>query len=362
VLRPVALPWPRRVRPPGYGAPLALAGLVVAVLAVSLSACSTSPPAATVDGQVITEAQLSQELQWWASSPAYVASYDAASYAQYEQQQLQGGQAKWFKVQGDGSGPGNFGTVWASQVLANMVEAVAVRQYLARHHLAPTPTELAAAWAAQAAAEPRAWPQFPPPLRAAVAERDADHALVEGPLPAGAEAVARRFYTAHAAQFWSQVCVRVADIPQVGAAGAAQAARLAARPGRMTGWASYCLSPEELLARPAAFQAEVAKLGPGQGGYLRRSYGYQVVVVASRQPVGFSPAVAKVIYVASQEQSQQTSSADTPAYRDAAVVAILKAARVEVNPQYGTWVDLPASYPGYPPVILPAGLHLTAGQ
>lgn len=337
--------------------------LVGAVLAVGLSACSSSPSAANVNGQVITQGQLSQELEWWASSPSYVNSYDEASYAAYEAQVSQGGQATWFKVQGDGSGPDNFGTVWVSQVLANMVQAVAIHQYLLRHHMAPTPVQLAAAWSGEEAAQPQVWQQLPSELRTVLAERDAEHALVEKPLGSAELSQVKKFYGSHTFDFWSQVCVRAADVPERGAAGAKRAAQLAADPAQMPGAASYCMTPQGLIARSSAFREEVDKLSPGQAGYLSKAYGYQVVMVTSRTPIAFSAAVAKVIYVASHGESQQASSADTPAYEDQPVVAILKAAHVEVNPQFGTWVTLPASsYPGYPPVVLPVGLQLPSSQ
>ncbi|MGC8627691.1 MAG: hypothetical protein ACP5VR_09085 [Acidimicrobiales bacterium] len=337
--------------------------LVGAVLAVGLSACSTSPAAANVNGQVITEGQLSQELEWWASSPSYVKSYDEASYAAYEAQVAQGGQATWFRVQGDGSGPDNFGTVWVSQVLANMVQAVAIHQYLVRHHMAPTPAELAAAWAGEEAAQPQVWQQLPFQLRTVLADRDAEHALVEKSLSHAELSQVRKFYGSHPLDFWSQVCVRVADVPERGTAGAKRAAQLAAAPSQMPGGASYCMTPQGLVARSAAFRKEVGKLSPGQAGYLSRAYGYQVIMVTSRTPIAFSAAVAKVIYVALHGESQQASSADTPAYEDQPVISILKAAHVEVNPQFGTWVTLPASsYPGYPPVVLPVGLQLPSSQ
>ena len=61
--------------------PLAVV-VIAGVLGATLSACSTAPPAAMVNGQVITQTELSQNLQWWSSSPAYVASFDQASKAQ----------------------------------------------------------------------------------------------------------------------------------------------------------------------------------------------------------------------------------------------------------------------------------------
>jgi hypothetical protein len=338
-----------------------LAALPVA--AASLAACSASPLAASVDGQAITRGQLFQELGWWASSPAYVKAYDQASYAQYQAAQSQGQQATWFKVEGDGPWPGTYGSFWVSQVLGNMVEAAAIQQDLAKHRTSPTTTQVAAAWAAGDAAQPLMWQEWPPQLRALIAERDAEHALVEKAPSTSQLSAGRKFYQAHQASFWSRICVRSVDITVTGAAGASRAARLAAHPDQITGWASDCMTPDELLSLPAAFRDEVGRLDPLKAGYVRESYGYQVVQVTSRTRIPFGPVIAQAIYLASRDEGVITSSADLPAFQDPPAVAVLKAAKVTIDPRYGSWVDLSASsYPGYPPIVLPVGLHLNSGS
>ncbi len=353
-------PLGRRVRGRAPLVASLLATLLVA--AAGLSACSASPPAASVNGQDITQGQLFQELGWWASSPAYVKAYDQASYAQYRSAQAQGQQATWFKVEGAGPWPGTYGTFWVSQVLGNMVVALAIHQDLARHRTSPTSTQVAAAWAAADAAQPVMWQELPSPLRVLVAERDAEHALIEQVPGASQLSQDRTFYQAHQGTFWSEICVRSVDITATGAAGANQAAHLASHPNQITGWASNCMTPEELLGRSPAFRREVGQLDGLKAGYVRTSYGYQVVQLTSRTQIPFGPVVAQTISLASRDEGVMTSSADLPAFQDPPAVAILKAADVAIDPSFGSWVDLPSSsYPGYPPIVLPVGLHLNTG-
>ena len=86
--RHLAATW-RRASWRARTTPLAVVA-VAGVLGSGLSACSTSPPAAMVNGEVITQTELSQNLQAWSSSPAYVASFDQASKAQAAQYAAQG--------------------------------------------------------------------------------------------------------------------------------------------------------------------------------------------------------------------------------------------------------------------------------
>ena len=72
--RRLAATW-RRASWRARTTPLAVVA-VAGVLGSGLSACSTSPPAAMVNGEVISQTELSQNLQRWSSSPAYVASFD----------------------------------------------------------------------------------------------------------------------------------------------------------------------------------------------------------------------------------------------------------------------------------------------
>ena len=134
-----------------------------------------------------------------------------------QQEEAQGQQAEAFTVEGTGSGQGDYGLVWASQQLANIVQAYAVHHYLAKHGTEPTSLDVAAAWAAEDAEQPAVWQQLPTQLRDTVAERDAEHAMVEKSGRATSDE--KTFYGSHRADFWSRVCVDTNEITVSGRAG-----------------------------------------------------------------------------------------------------------------------------------------------
>jgi hypothetical protein len=312
--------------------------VTVAALALGLSGCSTSPPAASVNGQVITQGQLDQELQWWASSPAYVRSYDATS------------EAEQYKVEGTGSS--TYSLWWTDEQLAYILQAAAVQQYLGRRGLVPGATELAAAWATEAAVRPQVWQQLPGQLRSTVAMRDAEYALVEKPL--NSTSTEEEFYRSNKSQFWSSVCLRVQNSPS----SAKQAASAA-------GWASYCLTPEQLMNRSVAFRQQVETLAPGSTATVRGSHGHEMVQVRSRAEIPFDQAVADDINAAEVGVTDRMGNIGTylqVAVKDAPVASILKTAHVEIDPQYGTWLMVHstsatgAEGPSAP-VLWPAGVQ-----
>jgi hypothetical protein len=112
--------------------------------------------------------------------------------------------------------------------------------------------------------------------------------------------------------------------------------------------ARYCLSPENFILQPSTFTKQVGALSPGQATILAESYGYQVVEVRSRVEIPYSNAIAGDIeIVTAKGGSQAEPNGDTP------VIDILKAAKVDVNSEYGTWATtIPAPYP---PEVLPPG-------
>ena len=251
----------------GRSKPLAVVG-VAGVLGASLSACSTSPPAAMVNGQVITQTELSQNLQWWASSPAYVASFDQASKAQSEQYASQGETVPAFTVAGTGSGPGNFGLPWTTGRLTQLVSAVAVHQYLADRGESPSYLQHSAAWASEEASIPQVWPQLPQQLRSSVADEGAELAMVQVKPPNLTSA--EQFYKNNLSSFWSQVCLTSIDVSVSGRSGTVDmaasqkqaesvAAELTAASAggaapTVGNGARYCLSPEQLIVQPAVFR------------------------------------------------------------------------------------------------------------
>jgi hypothetical protein len=343
--------------------------VAVLTLGTALSACSTSPPAASVNGEVITEAQLAQNLTGWARSPAYVTAFNEASKQQAAQYAAQGQQVPAFTVEGTGSGPGNFGLEWTTGRLTALVSALAVQQYLQHRGASPSGLQRAAAFSSEQAADPQVWPQLTQQLRSEVTHAAADLALVQ----TGTTDLktAESFFKAHASYFWSQVCLTTVDVSVPGPNGTtdmtasrkqaeAVAAQLSGAPGTatqtpVTGGARYCLVPAQLIQQPPAFAQEVNALQPGGAGIIPASYGYQVVQVRSRTAIPFDEPVAAVIDVVALGAG--ISATSWPVQGDAndtGLTRILKAAKVDVNPSYGTWTTaLPA--PPYIPQVWPAG-------
>ena len=344
--------------------------MVAGVLGGSLSACSTtSPPAAMVNGQVITQSELAENLQWWSSSPAYVVSFDQASKAQSQQYASQGQTVPAFTVAGTGTGPGNFGLPWTTGRLTLLVTGVAVHQYLQSKGEEPSALDHSAAWASEEADAPQVWVQLPPQLRSAVADDGAELAVVQSKAPS--LTTAAQFYKANLSSFWSQVCLTSIDVSVPGPDGSIDmaashkqaqmvateltAAASGARPPTVGNGARYCLTPEQLIVQPAVFAQEVNALQPGKAGLVQQNWGYEVVQVRSRTLIPFNTQVASVIAVVALGAGLATYS--WPVQGDAGgtgLSKILKAADVEVDPTFGSWTTkLPA--PPYIPQVWPAG-------
>ncbi len=342
--------------------------LVATAVAGALSSCSASPPAATVNGEVITQGQLDQWLEAWSSSPAYVQYFKAASTQESEQAASQGQQQPVFTVQGTGSGPGDFGLVWTTGRLSLLVMGSALHQYLSRRGEAPSGLEAATAWATEYAANPAVWEQLSAPVRAQLAEQDAEHALIEPKLSAtsGDEAL----YKSDSSYFWTQVCLRTVDVTVAApggrvdvAASRQQAEEIVAElSGKttsppappVTSGALYCLTPQQLIEQPSGFRHQVNSLKTGEAVALAENYGYQVVEVRSRAPIPFNKQTAADIEVVAS-----VSGGQAPAWpvvgegTDTSLIKLLKAVTVQVNPLYGSWtVRLPAPYL---PQVWPAG-------
>ena len=354
--------WRRRSSP--------LAVVVIAgVLGATLSACSTAPPAAMVNGEVISQTELSQNLQWWSSSPAYVASFDQASKAQSAEYKAQGETVPAFTVVGTGSGPGNFGLPWTTGRLTLLVTAVAVHQYVTKHGEAPSYLERSAAWASEEASIPQVWVQLPSQLRSSVADEGAELALVQ--LKPPNLKTAEQFYKTNLASFWSQVCLTSIDVSVPGPGGTTdmtashkQAVTVAAEltaaaaggPVPTVGnGARYCLTPEQWIVQPTALRQEVYALAPGHAGVVAQTWGYQVLQVRTRTVIPFNAQVASVIGAVALGAGPTAYT--WPVQGDTSntgLAKILKAAHVKVDPAFGSWTTALPS-PPYIPQVWPAG-------
>ncbi len=370
-MRPVTLSRRSRLlgrRDRGVRARALTAVAVGATLAGGLSSCSASPPAATVNGQVITQGQLDQWLEGWSSSPAYVQAFQAASAQESQEAAAQGQQEPTFSVQGTGSGPGDYGLVWTTGRLSLLVSATALHQYLERRGEAPSGLEVAAAWASEYAAHPQVWQQLPAALRSEVADQDAEHALIEPKLSNKSED--ETLYKEDSSLFWTQVCLRTVEVTVPGPANSVNMAASRKQADEIAGVLSgtvasppappvssgalYCLTPEQLIDQAAGFRFGVGALKVGHAIALPESYGYQVVQVRSRASVPFNDQTAADIeVVASQSSSQAPAWPVVGAGTDTSLIKLLKTVKVQVNPLYGSWTTgLPAPYL---PQVWPAG-------
>jgi hypothetical protein len=327
---------PLRLRSLGTG----LAAITSVVLgAGALSACDASPVAASVNGTVIHQSTLLQQLTWWASSPDYIGAYNAqaAQEAQANNQQTSP------QVLGDGTQ--TYGLQWTTQQLTSMIVQTAIEQKLASEGKAPTAEQYNAAWSAEWANFSNAWRQFPEALRTTVAQRDADQAVLGTTGNASSE---QAYYKDHVADFFSQVCVRTAAVTGGLSQARAVASTLASKNTVTADSAGVvtCYTPEQLIEQPAAFTNQVVGLKVGQvGAPQAASFGYNVSRVTSRTVLAYNQTVANVIGIIEQGGSTQQSISD------AKVIGLLKADKIHVDPGIGTWV----TNTQYPPFILPAG-------
>jgi hypothetical protein len=334
-----------------------LAVTVVALLGGALSACSTAPPAAIVNGQAISIPQLDQWLHGWASSAAYDKAEDAMFYAQAEQSYEAGNTMPnlYTVVAQTGTGPDVFGTFWTAIELSNLVTDLAVHEHAEQLHKAPTAVQLDAAWQSEYSANAALWGQLSPALRLSGAEADADRALVNGPVATSKQDAT--FYKDNKSHFWSQVCVNTADVTVPGpgggvdrAASLKQADQVASElsghpsPGAapVTGGGRFCDSPAQYIEQPSNFQIQVGAEPVGQATVLTESYGYEVVEVSSRTVIPYNKMTMGDIDVVATGGGSQN-----PPTGDKAVIAILTASDIKVNPMYGTWsaVDVTGCVP-----------------
>ncbi|MHB1533752.1 MAG: hypothetical protein ACYC1D_03910 [Acidimicrobiales bacterium] len=327
-----------------------LAGVAAAVaISILAAACNTSPFAARINSVVIPQTALNTLLRQLAASPAYVA--DVASQSQGQ-------------LSVTGSSPGAYGSAWVDDVLAQMIAASAVHQYLAQRHELPDAAALAAARAVQALAYGAAWYQFPAAYRDADVQAAADENQV-APTSSNASQI-RAAYQQHLAYFFTRVCTRQIAVSVDDAAGRVDLAASLARaeqlvhrydvvgaaavhtvPG-ISGGSLACYSQAQLESQPVAFIETVMALAPGHAAApQRRPYGYAVVTVDSRQIQPFDAAVQRALSVAIAQATNQASGIETR------LVRILARAHVQVNPQYGTWS--PASAAGGPRIVPPLG-------
>lgn len=275
--------------------------------AVTLSACDASPYAASVNGQVISVNSLNHQLSSFTSNAQFVQGFDASNSTS------QGGDGT--TVVGSG-GHGTYSSTFVAQVLSALIATAAVHQHLVAAGTLPGQDEMVASTAVNEYLRSAYWQQFPQNVKSFFIQTLADQSVLT-PLPTDTSSLVTPYQDIQPYLF-SNVCVS-----QASAFSADQAQQIIASK-TVTG-AVVCYDQSQLEAQPQAFQTAVRNLvNVGDiSSAIKTSYGYQILQLTRRDTPGPSAGVLRVIVAAEQPPS--------------AVNGIVGAARVKVNPQYGSW-------------------------
>jgi hypothetical protein len=281
----------------------AVVGLIAACLLVS--ACDASPYAANVNGQVITQLALNTQLKEYAANEAFVTALTS--------------NGNNLPVTGAG-GPGTYDISFVNTILTRLVVDMIVRQHLVATNSLPPPDSYVAARAVWQLTGSAYWSKFSPSIRSSLVEQTADFGqLVPDSTLAANQSTIQQAYTQLEPYLFSELCVDQASAFTLSAAQALVASGVA------TG-TNVCFDQVEMELQPEAFQSAVRQLQVGQVSQpIQVSYGYVVAKLTSRQSPGNSPPVQRVIYSA-------TSMQGIPG-----LAPLATAARVRINPAYGTW-------------------------
>jgi hypothetical protein len=185
------------------------------------------------------------------------------------------------------------------------------------------------------------WQGFPASTRDEFVSSLADRAAIE-PQPT-TTADARTAFMSHQANFFSRVCTRVITVSILAPNGGIDFAASLAKAnqiqsdfnggtlaGDTSGGSVTCYTQAQLEDQSQALFNEVLGLAPGQAAPLvKTGYGYNVLAVDSRVLQTFTSGTAEVLAFALNSSNQ---SGYTPA-----LVHVLEAAKVKVNPAFGTW-------------------------
>lgn len=301
-------------------------GAIAAAVSVAAAGCDSSPFAATVNGQVIKQTTLQAELRGRAANKAYVNAVDQA-----------GAQSGGTTVAGLSTA--SYSSAFAAGVLDQMVEGTAIHQYLTAHHALPSATAVAAARGVEEVGAGAYWQGFPTSIRDEFVTALAERAAIEPPPASTADA--RSAFMSHQANFFAQVCTRLVTVSVPAPSGGIDFAAskdkadqiqsaFNAGTGFTGGGSVTCYTQAQLEAQSQDLFNGVLGLAPGQAASpVRTGYGYNVLAVVSRQMQNFTPGTAQVLAFA---LNSSTQNGYTPA-----LVRVLQATRVKVNPTFGTW-------------------------
>jgi hypothetical protein len=300
-----------------------LAGAAAAVACVMVaSGCDTSPVAVSVNSQQIQQTAVNAELRAYSGNERYVTVFNSD----------QGNQAAGLSIQG--RAPGTYNSHFVANVLDDQIVSAALSQYLKARHDLPGPELLAAmrGWDAQRYGP--TWLGFPAWFRSELARRDAVQAQFV--TVSKNTASLRKLVKSASGYLYSQVCVRQVAFAARNSAGgvdypaALEAAHRALSGGKLTGGAVTCYSEPQLESLGESFFHTVSSLGVGRATPAERtSFGYQVYAVTRRAALPFDAALKRATTLVDNESHGQ---APNPIEQ-----RIVAAARIHLNPQYGTW-------------------------
>lgn len=330
---------------------LVASGLGLGLLA---AACNPATPyAAIVNGQVISQSELSSQLAAIAGNPSDVASIESAS-------QSQGGPA----LQIAGPQPGTYGMRFATEALNQDIEFAVIHQEFVRRRLTLSSYELQSARAdlpselSGPGQPPVHLGQFPPSYQKTLVTRQAEIMALEASIArvdVTPQAV-QSYYASHLPQMYEACASRIVVPTLAAAAGVlsdlAHGTGFAAEASAKSQDTSTSANGGQLgcgtgLAFASSFgsafaqQVGSAPLNKPVGPVLDPS-GFNIIDVTARQPLTASAAQAQI--------RQQLVSAGASGLQ-AVLSRALRTARVVVDSRYGSWTAVSAGAGVVPPPI-----------
>jgi hypothetical protein len=325
------------VRPPRRLLAGAAAALALCLVATG---CDSSPFAASVNGRLIKEAGVNQQLAQLSANQTFITDSVEASTAN-------GGEG--MKVKGDADG--TYSSTWTASVLTAMVTAEVVQQHLVQTNDLPSADQVDVARAVDAAAYSTgmAWYHFSAQTRTTLAQRDADLAQVVPLSKSVTQTQLREIYdSALQNTLFTNVCIRDVDVNVTGTNGVDYPASLAKAKSLVSqidaagvkgaanaafGGSVSCYTHAQFEALPSSLIAAALDIKAGKAGSpTKTTDGYSVVAIMSRQLIPFGSAFAKAVSVIVQVNSINSSGSTLPS-----IEALMAKARIKVDPQYGTW-------------------------
>ncbi|MBW3556322.1 MAG: peptidylprolyl isomerase [Actinobacteria bacterium] len=317
--------------------------LVLLVALVGLPACGNTlrPPAATVNGHVISEEALEEEVRAIQSNPQYLEAIEQAGR----------------RVRG--SGPGTVDSGFVAALLSRQIFLELVHQELVRRKAQPTAADLAAARseAVQSVGDAAVFAKFPGPYQQTLVRRSAEVAKLVGELSEvqADDAAVKKFYEENP-ELFAQTCTShiLFAVPGPGGqidqqATAAQAAALRAQAesvrAELAAGADFAALAKQ-HSQDASNRDRGGDLGCGASGRfvpeferamealavgevsqpVQTQFGWHLITVTSREPQTLEQASAQIRQRLQSDQEEGIS--------EFLRLAVTRA-KVTVNPRYG---------------------------